>query len=222
MKNRHKAEAFILDIINSLSPGNLNVEVYKRLFKSMTDDDFDKYMDDLKNERKYLVFIAPNFGKHSISVERNLEIAEQKLNHDFFQQVWFGQKGDIPAYLSPEKYLIIDLPLRRASQLLTKKISVPEHNRTVDFLTGQPTGDSKGSKISAPELKILATMDIDNAILELIKYRGGDKRGYAALNGMMTRNGTANLSVLKNFADGVGSTKTLKSYLTAMHLRNTL
>ena len=221
MGNRKEAENFIYDFINSLSPGNLVVGIYKKLFGSMSDETFDKYMDDFEKEKKYLVFISPNFGEHNLSTERNLDIAD-KLGYNFFQQIWFGQKGDIPAYLTPEENLIMDVPIRRASQLLTKKIRVPEHNQTVDFLTNQPTGESKRSKISAPELKILATMNIDPAITELIKYRGGDARGYAALNGMLSRYGKANLNTLNNFADGVGSTKTLKSYLTAMHLNTTL
>ena len=219
--NRKKAEKFILEQINNLAPGNENVEIYKKRFSEMSDKEFHLSMMNIKHERKFISFISPNFTKHPLTIERNLKIAKE-LGHDFFTQIWVGAKGPVPAYLTPNKYLVIDLPVRRMSQLLIKKIKVPENNRTVDQLTSQPTGASKGSRISKPELDVLASMGMDNAIVELYKYRGGDPKGLNALNGMISRYGKANIKTLANYASGVASTRTLKDFLTASHLSNTL
>jgi hypothetical protein len=118
--------------------------------------------------------------------------------------------------------MVIDLPIRRQSQHLQKKRSIPENNRVIDQLSGQPTGPSKGAKISYPELQVLAGMNMDSSLVELIKYRGGDKGGYNALNAMVGRYGAANLKTLSNYATGVQSTQTLKIFLTASHLKSTL
>ena len=218
MSNRKKATEYILDWVNKFSPGNKNVEVYKNFFSKMNDDEFHQFIQDLKSGNKFLVYISPNFDDHPLTIENNLKMADE-LGYNFFQKIWMGETETTPSYLTPVEYMVVKLPIRRPSQLLIKKIKVPEHNKTVDMLTKQPTGESKGSRISFPELRQLAAMGLDNCITEMIKYRGGDQRGYAALNGMISKYGKANLKVLSNYASGVESTQTLKSFLTAMMLR---
>ena len=221
MSNRAAAEKFILKWIHELAPKGDNATFYKERFDKMSDKDFEAFISRLESGEEFLVLIAPNFSNSGLSVERNFKIAKQ-LGHEFFQQLWIGKQGDQPAYLTPVKYLVVDLPVRRASQLLIKKIRTPEHNKTVDIITGQPTGDSKGAKISYPEVQNLAAMGLDNCVLELMKYRGGDLKGHNTLNAMISRYGNASQATLKNFSSGVESTRTLKTFLTSCHLRSTL
>jgi len=218
---RKEAETFILTYIRKITGSEENPEIYKKIFAAMNDKDFEQFIKDLESGEKFLVVIVPNFGKASLDTERNLAIAKE-LKHEFFQKLVIEGQGDIPTYLTPIPYLVVDLPVRRASQLLIKKISVPKHNKVVDSLTGQPTGESKGAKISYPELQVAAAMGLENCMIELMKYRGGDVRGGAALNGMIGRYGRANLRTLSQFASGVESTATLKTFLTAAHLKSTL
>jgi hypothetical protein len=221
MGNRQATEAFIIKYIEKITGSAENVATYKKLFGNMSEKDFASFMTDLESGKRFLVIIEPNFSNSKISVTNNFKVAEE-LGHDFFQRLWIEGKGDKPTYLTPNKYLVVDLPLRRASQLLIKKISVPKHNKIIDSLTGQPTGDSKGGRISYPELQICAAMGLDNSMVELMKYRGGDARGGAALSGMLSKLGSANLATLKQYASGVESTYTLKTYLTCLHLRSNL
>jgi predicted CopG family antitoxin len=221
MSNRKAAEDFIISYIDKLLPGSENVDIYRKLFKNMTDEQFSDFMLKLENKENRLAIIAPNFGKSKLNVERNLKIADE-LGHNFFQRIWIDGVGERPKYLTPIPYMVIDLPLRRQAQLLIKKISIPDDNKTVDNLTGQPTGSSKGSKISYPEIQVLAAMNLDNSLLELLKFRGGDTKGFIAMNKMISIRGGVSLTAIERFAGGVESTKTLKSLLTGMHLSNTL
>ncbi len=218
MANRAKAEAFIIRYIKRLSPNSQNAALYQNFFKSMTDAAFDEFMLKLNEGKIYLSLIEPNNSQSGLSVENNLKIAEE-LGHNFFERLWIDGKNGEPAYLTPIPYLVVDLPVRRASQLLTKKIKVPEHNKTVDILTGQPTGDSKGAKISYPELQVCAAMGLEESMVELMKYRGGDVRGNKAYNAMLSKTGKANLTTLSNYASGVESVKTLRTFMNAMHLK---
>ncbi len=222
MGNRKAATAFILKYIDKIAPGGENKKIYEELFKEMSDTDFDKFMKDLSTEEKFLPVVYPNLGNVDITVKRNLEIAEE-LGHNFFSHLWIGEHDGSPEYLTPIPYLVIDLPLRRASQSLIKKIKVPQDNKTIDLLTGQPTGDgrSKGSRISFPELQVLSAMGLDSCTVELMKYRGGDQRGFRAMNTMIAKQGVANLDTLAQYASGVESTKTLRTYLLCMHLKPT-
>lgn len=220
-KNRGATEQFIISNIERLTPNSGNSEIYRNIFKVMSDKDFDQFMKDLESGNKFLCVIMPNFDKSKISVENNLKLADN-LGHKFFQKLWIEGKGDIPTFQTPIEYMVVDLPVRRASQILIKKISVPKHNKVIDSLTGQPTGESKGAKVSYPELQVCSAMGLDNCMIELMKYRGGDIRGGAALNGMISKYGTANISTLSHYASGVESTATLKTFLTAAHLKNNL
>lgn len=221
MSNRAATEAFILKTLHDLAPKGETASFYKERFDKMSDKEFEAFIARLESGEEFLVLVVPNFSESGLSVERNFKIAKQ-LGHNFFQRLWIGKQDDQPAYLTPIEYLVVDLPVRRASQLLIKKISVPEHNKTVDILTGQPTGDSKGSKISYPEVQNLAAMGLDNCVVEFMKYRGGDLKGHNALNAMISRYGEAKQETLKNFASGVESTRTLKTFLSSMHLRSSL
>lgn len=219
---RKATEAFILKYIDALLPDSSNKNIYVELFKSMSDKDFDSFMNDLQSGESKLALIAPNLSSNKLSIERNFKIAEE-LGHEFFQRIWMKDANtNSPAYLTPIPYLIVDLPLRRQAQLLVKKISIPEDNKSVDDLTGQPTGKSKGSKISYPEVQILAALNLENSLLELMKARGGDNELFNAMNTEISRTGGVSLSTVDTGHTDVASTVTLSTLLTSAHLSNSL
>jgi len=221
MANRQKAEEFILNFCKDIEPTGYNVEQYKKIFTSMSDKDFEQYMKDIRDGKKFLVLFKPLYEAKGITVENNLKIAK-KYGLNFFQKLIYSNNENAPDYKTPIDYLIIDVPYRRQSQTLDKKVSIPDNNKVIDELTYQPTGDSKGAKISYPELQVLMGMGLEQSLNELMRFRGGDRNGFNAYNAMFFRYGNANLKTLNNFSTGVESTKTLKTYITALHLKNTI
>ena len=220
-KDRSRVIAFILEQLEAILPGNSDTARYKTFLEGMSEKTFDTYMQDLKSRKKYITLTAPNFAKSTLSLERNMAVAK-KLGVSFFHKLWIEGDEDTPTMLTPIEYLVVKLPFRLASQRLAKKMSIPKTQRVVNSLTGQPTGDSKGASISYPELRVCAAMGLEKTMIELMKYRGGDQRGGAALNASLMRTGRANLDTLSHFASGVQSTATLKSYLTSAGLKSTL
>lgn len=221
MSNRKAAEDFILQFCKEIEPTGYNYNQYSLLFKELSDKDFDIYMKNIRDGNAYLVLFKPLYEAKGLTVENNLKIAD-KYGLKFFEKLIYSGNEDAPDYKTPIEYLVIDLPYRRQSQTLVKKVSIPDNNKVIDELTYQPTGDSKGAKISYPELQVLLGMGLENTISELIRFRGGDRNGFNAYNAMFLRYGNANLKTLENYSTGVESTKTLKTYLTAMHLSNTI
>lgn len=220
--NRAKAEAICLNLIGRLVQGEpVNIAQYKAKFARMTDKQFEEWIGKLETEEEFLTVEMPNFAKYELTVDNNFKIAKA-IGLEFFQRVWIQGSGDTPDYLTPNKYLVCDPPARRPSQLLNKKTSVPKHNKVIDALTGQPTGESKGAKLSYPEIQVLTAMGLENSVIELVKYRGGDARGRAALSGLISKHGQARQDTLINYASGVESTVTLKTFLTCAHLKNNL
>lgn len=219
--NRKAAEAVVLEYVEKLLPGSPNTKIYKDLFAAMSDKQFAEFMGKIEDGSARLAIIAPNLETPKLSMERNLALAKE-LDHEFFERIWIDAGDGTPMYLSPVKYLIVDLPLRRQAQLLVKKISIPEDNRSVDDYTGQPSGKSKGSKISYPETQIMAALNLDASLTEMLKYRGGDVKGFNAMNTAIAKTGGVSLDAIAPQAGKVKSTETLSTFLTCMHLSNTL
>jgi hypothetical protein len=221
-KNRAAAEAVILKRIEQMSPGGPTPEIYRAMFAKMDDVAFDAFMAKLKLRQGRLAIIEANMSATGLTIENALAMAKD-MKHEFYQRIWINPNdGKTPAFLTNKKYLVLDLPYRRQAQLLEKKARIPKHNRSIDELTGQAAGDSKGSKLSSPEIQVLAALDLPNMITEQIKFRGGDIKGFDAMNNMIDKTGEVSMASIEHLASGVESTRTLSTYLTGMHLSNTL
>jgi len=219
--NRKAAEAVILKYVDKLLPGSENTKLYKDLFAGMSDKQFDEWMGKLEAGEIRLAIIAPNLNEPKLEIERNLALAEE-LGHQFFERIWIDGSNEVPPYLSPIPYLVVDLPLRRQAQLLVKKRAIPEDTRSVDDFTGQPTGKSKGSKISYPEMQILMALDLPASLIEWLKFRGGDVKGFDAMNRAISETGGVSLNAIAALGTKVKSTQTFSTFLTCAHLENTL
>jgi len=223
MGDRKKAEAMIISYIDKIAPGGENKELYVKLFKGMSNKDFDNFMVGLKNKTITLTVVAPLGSKiaKNISVKNNVKIGKE-LGYDFFQHVIVeGDKG-LPPYKTPNKYLVYKLPFRRAAQLLSKKISIPTDSKSIDLTTGQVTGKSQSSKLTYPEIQMLVGMGMHDTLEELLKNRGGDVKSQHAMMNMLYKYGRVDNSMLEGHEDVVTSKKTLKNYWLASHLKSTL
>lgn len=216
--SRKKAQDNIVKRIEQISPGTKNSAFYKKILSEMNEKEFHQFISDLKSGKKFLTIQVPNWTKSTPNIDYLLKVGDE-MGHNFFQKLWVTDENSGATYLTPTTNMVVDMPIRRASQLLTKKISVPKDHKVVNALTGQPTGDSKGARISKPELEILAAMGAESTSIEFMKYRGGDIRGRAAFNAMLSSQGSVHLSSLEPYASGVESTKTLRTIFNCAHLK---
>ena len=222
MANRREAEDFILSAIDQITGTKSNRELYRKAFDKMNDKEFAEFMKKGANKEISLQIIVPNGDKKSkLSVENNLNIAK-KMKIDFFQHLTIGPTKNVPKIKTTNKYMVINLPYRRVTQSLSKKIGIPKNNHSVDLLTGQVTGDSKGSKITYPELQILTGLGLESILVEFTKLRGGDRGAQMALESQIENYGSGSIKNTLPFSTGVKSKKTLKAYLRGMHLKSTL
>lgn len=220
-KNRKAAEAVLLRRIEQCVPGGPSPEIYRQQLAQMSDEQFDALMMKFKNKVARPVLYVPNLAKQKMTIEIAQAMAEE-MGHEFYQRLWITPSDGSPAYLTNKKYLVTDQAGRRQAQLLDKKIRIPRHNRSIDELTGQAAGESKGSSISNPELQVMAALNLDSFTTELIKLRGGDIAGFDAMNNMIDKTGVASIEAVTPLSSGVESTRALNIYLTAMHLSNSL
>ncbi len=219
MADRKKIEEFLYAVLNGMDPSGNNAKIYKeQVFGPMDDKAFAKFMDDLKNKKRHLVMYAPNYGPVKFDLKRNIEVGK-KLGRNYYERVWFKGRDGLPDQLSPVEYMIFPTLNRRQAQLVTKGVSVPKDMRTINPLTGQPTGESRSAKISMIEAQLCVAVGTLSPMIELFKYRGGDVKGGAALTGMLVNTGKASLKALAPYAGGVESTNYIKSLFNAAHIK---
>jgi hypothetical protein len=218
---RKAAEETILKYIDKIAPGGKNKEIYENLFKNMSDSDFDRFMVGLRDKTITLAVICPIGNEVKLTTENSMKVAEE-LGYKFEQHITISGSKELPDVTTPIKYVVMLLPFRRAAQLLTKKISIPENDRYIDPRTGQVTNVSQSSKLTLPEIQLLNGMGINKATRELLKIRGGDIGAQNALKTLLFTQGSASQAQIEQYATGVESTKTLNAFFNAMHIKTTL
>lgn len=216
---RIEAEKSVLADLLEIDPSGVNSELMKNFFSHMDDKQFDDYVKAIEEEKDFIPVVMENLTGVRITTENNLEVAK-KWGYKFFQRVWCSDPVTGHVYLSGPEYLIIHLPVRRQIQTLLNKISTPEDNKHVDELTDQPTGVSKGSSMSFPEILVLYAQGFDKAILELIKFRGGDVKLMNEMDKRIRDTGGVTMDSLPTGRSRVKSTLTLSALLKGMHFEN--
>jgi hypothetical protein len=201
-QTRKKIEAFILDYVHQVDPSGENKRLYQeKIFPRLDDKALEAFI------ARPIPIYAPNGGKVRIDHMRNVEIM-RKLGYEPEQKCWLTDPRTGVTSLTRKKHIVLPLPVRRQTQMIDKKISIADHNRTIDKTTGQATGASKGSSFSFPQIYVMATKGYKETIRELIKIRGGDNKARQAVDRQLRQFGSASQSF-----EGADKTRT-KSVVT--------
>jgi hypothetical protein len=218
-KAREGATKKAIELLSMLDGYNDSVKETESMFSNLTDIEFDKYMVALRDGTDYLQYLMPTMGTVNLSSSKNIKVAK-KLSIKLFHRLWLTDASTGDTYLTPKEYLVMDIPFRRQQQHLQKKISIPNSNKRVDELTGQVTGSSKGSSLSASEMQILYSQGMNESIRELFKFRGGDETAHRNLMRNIINNNDPSMD---NADDGISrpkSTETIGILLRAAHIDN--
>lgn len=216
---RKKAEAVAIDALNLIDKSGRSAKEFQRLLKDLSDEQFIELINAIDDKTYFVPIIMDNLTDHAVTLENNLAIAP-KFGYEFFQRLKVTDEKTGQTYLTPLPYLVLHLPVRRQIQTLENKVSIPEDNKHIDEMTNQPTGVSKGSSLSFPELLVIYSQGNNRGIVEFIKYRGGDLQGMRAMENMLVQTGHASMDQLDTMGTEVKSTQTLGILLKGMHLDN--
>lgn len=230
MASRKELTEFIVNAIAGIIPGDTyNSELTKKRLDEMSDTEFDQFVRSLakpeteegRAQQEILPFYSPNLKDPRITMDNLLKVAED-IGHPFFEQIWLTDPQTGTTFLTPQKYLVIDMTVRRQAQTLTKKSSIPENARHVDEMSGQVTGKSKGSKISFPELQSQLAQGLENTLIEEIKVRGGDRVSQLEFDRQLIENGEASIEDVTSHGGVTSSTSTVSILYRGMMLDNNL
>lgn len=220
MTNKRKqVEELIYSILDKVDPSGFNTQRRKEEFKKMSDSEFHRYMELLRDNKTKLPIEAPNMKV--VLKQRNLIKAAEALGIELFERVKIWDAATQRYYLTPFKYMIIELPIRRVKQYLMSKISVPESDKIVNPLSGQVTKPDKGSAISNVEAQTYDSKNLLRNLDELWTVRGGNLEAYGAFKASLEMTGSCHMSEL-DFTSPVRSAVMGQVLLESMHLANNL
>lgn len=208
---RKKIEAFILKYVNMVDESGTNGDMYKKVFKVMSDKDLDSLI------AKPIPIYAPNGGPVKIDHMRNIEILRE-LGYEPEQHCWITDPKTGVCSKTKYKHLVLRLPVRRQTQMIDKKVSLAEHNRSIDTVTGQTVGSSKGSSFSFPQIYTMYSKGYDHTIQEFINCRGGNEKAFKAIDRNIRQTGHSSQNFEGKHLTRVKSTVSLSRIFAAMHL----
>lgn len=177
---------------------------------------------DLANKRNYVPLVVPNFTDQDIvDFKNNLQVSDE-FGVEFFEPIVIEDRAAGVTFCTNQKYMVIDLPVRRQVQTGESSISVPGTKVTSDDLTDQPVGDANKSRITTPEISGLNARDMKATLHEFLSVRGGNLTAMNNLDRSIIETGHGSLEAV--LADGSRAkiTDSLSTILTSMHIKNNL
>lgn len=221
MANRDKALRVALKWLRKIDPSGKSATEFEKMWSKLSDSQVANYIDKLDKGEDFIPVIYENMTESPITTKRNLAIGEE-MGVKFHQPLIVKDQTTGRLFKTPERYLVMHVPVRRLVQSREDKWSIPEHNNTLDDLTNQPTRESAGSSISFPETMALVSQQQDRAIEEFLKLRGGDLRAYNLMERQIALTGECDASEIMEMGTIPKAVHTASVLLTGMHFDNTL
>lgn len=213
--NRSVATALALEWVNDIDRSGKSGKFLQEYLGKLSNTEFEEWIVKLENKQDYVPLIM-DFNDDSISYENNIKVAK-KRGVEIFQQIWFVDPQTKILTLTPEKYPVYLLPVRRQIESIEYKISISSSNMKIDANTGQVIGNDQASRFSYPEVMVSTSKELNYSLLEFMKYRGGDVRGRVEFNNLLRNTGSVAMDNLMRTKTNVKSTESLEAYFLAMH-----
>jgi len=193
MNKRERVEEYIIKLAEEFDKfGSKNADRYRRIFAKMSNERFDAFMHALRDNKTQISIIMPNHI-NNMTTNDVIDIAKRR-KVPLFSKIYFHDMLTGRRYLTKYKSLVITVPVRRLSQYLFHKISLPDGDSHVNPVTGQVIPPDKGAALSAIETQVLASKGLSTSIVELLKIRSGDMNAYRAMKYTIEEQGDVAMS----------------------------
>jgi len=217
---RKAVQDYVLKTLKLQEPGGYNHKRYEEFFDSLDDKAFDNWMRILKdNPHAKITLMVPPF---TVVIDpKDSFVTANFLGLELMERLRLWDPVGKRYCLTPEKYYILSLPIRRLKQYGLDGLSVPDSDRRLNPLTDQVVKPDKGSAISFPQAQMIAEKGLTTTLHELMTVRGGDLEAYSKMKAQIEETGEASIDVMEG-TSGVKSVRTLRSFLNAMHLESNI
>lgn len=217
-KQREKAEKLIYDVLDAADKTHTNSDYYKKLFASMSDDDFKEFC------KRRLPF---RFHMSVFKVEPkmyDIVNAFKVLNKPLLERVklpyvYTNSKGEP---IESEECMVVYIHLKRMKQMLTKKNHTSINIEKRDMKTGLLTSDDKGGKETDREFESLATMGLEYTMDEFARPKADAMDAMAQMsNTILSKGYVTQEDLTVSRTDSLGK-NLLNAYLMGAHIHSNL
>lgn len=217
--NRKAATDYLLGFMKDITPGGRNEEIYRGILEPMNDGQFETFVKRLEEGGELTIF-ASNYKKSErLNYDHMLKMAK-KYGLELMQQLVIYDEESKLEYTTPEKHLVGTAEIRKQRQMQTKKFGAGKDDTQIDDLTGQVFGDSRGTGISVPEIRVLENMGLIKMAMELYDVKGGDVGALGVYRNSLQETGVAMTSESLKRGTGVKSLQTAQELLYGRHIAN--
>ena len=166
-----------------------NLKRFKEKVEPMSDKKFVEYVSRLRDETENLEAYFANLDS-KMDMD-GFMVAAERVGAKIYHKLVLKDPITGKTFTTPYAYPVLRIPVRRAQQDISKKISVTKSDRKIDAMTGQMAGDDKSSSLSMPEIQIGRTRGLDKCLNELVNVRGGNVRGYMEMKQSLEETGSS-------------------------------
>lgn len=230
MSKKNK-KAFIESIrkdLNAIDPGNKSIDIIVKSIENMSAAQFEDYIarlrngildnPDLNKPRELIAIVIPDLTHTKITVRKNIDLIE-KWGWNVMQKAWLVDPVTKQRYLTNRPYVALELPVVRQSQTLEHKMAIAKSDTLLDSRTGSSAKTVAGSALSGPEVQALLSQGREAAVMEMMKFRGGDDRAYREMSRAQMETGRFSMKAY-NEPTRAKSSDAVNIYLKASHLDN--
>lgn len=212
-------ESWLKDI-RKILPGKDNYNFYKKLFDEMSDEKFQTLIDQARDVG-YLPLFQHNLKSTRPKIDSLIDLCQSWGERVYHHLELTDFNSPDLTFTTPEKYLVMWGTVRRQIQTLENKISIPDDNDSIDQLSGQVVGASKGSSMSNTEIGILNSKDLVSTIFEYVNPRGGNNEAYDLMEQEIIDKGFVDLNEIRTEARPT-STETLDAFLMSVQIKSNI
>jgi len=220
---RKDVEALVYKFFNTIDKTGTNTARYKKLFKSMDDKKFSKFIDDMlkDDDNNFYLEVVPYQDEPPID---DIEAALKVVGTTTEEYVFYPHQADESgkAVRTAVKVPVIYMHIKKLRQVLSKKNSFEFDVSQRSALTDQVTGDSKVSRNSDAESYALVAIGAENILREISGARADNAKARNEMYNEISSKGFSRLSNLETDLTRKASLNLFDVYLTGAGLNTDL
>lgn len=215
---RKKAEALVYKVMDTLDDTGKNTEYYKKMFASMSDAQFKKFISrNLPFTFQYNTFeIEPKMSQ----INEAANILEVPLIESVALPYFYENKKGEAVWSKP--CYVVYLHLKKLKQFITKKNSMSVNIDERDMKTGLLVNYDKNGKTSDREMDALIVMGLEDTAKEFSRSRADSMQDKSIMYNTINTLGRVTLNELPNDIEDSLSNNLLDTYLLGSMMKSNI
>jgi len=217
-KERQQAEELIYKVLDAADTTKTNSDYYKKLFATMSDEDFVKFFKRRLPIRFHIQ--AFNVEPKMYDIVNAFKVLGKPLLERVKLPYVYTNKDGEP--IESEECLVVYIHLKRMKQMLTKKNHNSINTEKRDMKTGLLVSDDKGGKETDREFESLATMGLQYTMDEFARPKADSLEAMTQMSNEILNKGYVSINDIDiDKTDSLGK-NLFNTYLIGAHIHSNL